>query len=88
LSRALPGSKAFLRFCFPLGGIHFALGGVLYSPVAWLKNIKEPKNFFESKIDLLWVNYTICRTFWFIWQNTYQFPGKSLLNVMNMFDFK
>jgi hypothetical protein len=35
LSRALPGSKVFLRFCFPLGGIHFALGGVLFSPVAW-----------------------------------------------------
>jgi hypothetical protein len=35
LSRALPGSKLFLRFCFPLGGIHFALGGVLFSPFVW-----------------------------------------------------
>jgi hypothetical protein len=35
LSQAVPGSKAFLRFCFPLGGIHFAVGGVLFSDVAW-----------------------------------------------------
>jgi hypothetical protein len=34
LSRAVPGSNVFLRFCFPLGGIHFALGGVLFSPVS------------------------------------------------------
>jgi hypothetical protein len=26
----------FFRFCFPLGSIHFALGGVLFSLVAWL----------------------------------------------------
>jgi hypothetical protein len=35
-SRAVLGSKVFFRFCFPLGSIHFALGGVLFSLVAWL----------------------------------------------------
>jgi hypothetical protein len=35
LSWTVLGSKEFLQFCFPLGGIHLALGGVLFSLVAW-----------------------------------------------------
>jgi hypothetical protein len=34
LSRAVPGSKVFFPGFFALGDIHFALGGVLFSPLA------------------------------------------------------
>jgi hypothetical protein len=32
LRRAVPGSKVYFPEFFALGGIHFALGGVLFSP--------------------------------------------------------
>jgi hypothetical protein len=34
LSRAMPGSKVFFPGFFVLCGIHFALGGVSFSPLA------------------------------------------------------
>jgi hypothetical protein len=34
LSRAVPGSKVFFPGFFAMGGIHFALGGVLFFPLA------------------------------------------------------
>jgi hypothetical protein len=34
LSRVVPGSKVFSPGFFALGDIHFAFGGVLFSPLA------------------------------------------------------